>query len=326
MTSASGMPEPGEAPPAVSVIIVNWNTRDMLRGCLRSIADETRSPHEVIVIDNASSDGSAAMVAEEFPEAVIVANRENKGFAAANNQGLAAACGAHVLLLNPDTIVLDGAIDRMLAWLAARPDVGCAGCQVMEDEKTVQRTCFADPGPLNTLIVETGLLRAFPGSALSDRPEYGGWDRGSARDVDVVSGMFMLVPRSVLEKVGPLDEAFFIYSEEADWCRRIRDAGYRCAFTPEARVVHLDGGGKSTVQIRSRMYVQMQKSKLIYVRKHYGWTGHALTRAGFVATAALRGAVFSLASLAGGGDENRARVRLARAALGYHLLGREPAA
>ena len=326
MTSPAVPAETAAAAPAVSVVIVNWNTRDLLRGCLRSIADETRAPHEVIVVDNASTDGSAEMAAEEFPGVTVVANRENKGFAAANNQGLRLARGAHVLLLNPDTVVLDGAIDRMLAWLEARPDVGCAGCQVMEDADTIQRTCFADPGPLNTLISEMGLLRAFPGSALSARPEYGGWDRRSARDVDVVSGMFMLVPRPVLEKVGPLDEDFFIYSEEADWCRRIRDAGWRCAFTPDARIIHLDGGGKSTFQMRSPMYVQMQKSKLIYVRKHYGIPGYALTKAGFVATAGLRAAVFSAAALAGGGAESRARVRLARAALGFHLLGRQPAA
>ena len=325
MTSLSIPAAPPDAAPAVSVIIVSWNTRDVLRDCLRSIAAQTRARHEIIVIDNASSDGSAAMAAEEFPDARVVANLENRGFAAANNQGLRFARGRHVLLLNPDTLVLDGAIDRMLAWLERRADVGCAGCQVLEDAGTIQRTCFADPGPLNTLIVEMGLLRLFPGGALSRRPEYGDWDRRSARDVDVVSGMFMLVPRPVLEKVGFLDEDFFIYSEEADWCRRIRDAGYRCVFTPEARIIHLDGGSKSTAQIRSRMYVQMQKSKLIYIRKHYGRAGHALTQAGFVVTAALRAMAFAVSAVAVGGSESRARVRLARAALRFHLLGQEPA-
>ena len=108
-----------EARPAVSVVIVNWNTRDILRGCLASIAAETRLPHEVIVVDNASTDGSAAMVAEEFPAVRLIANEVNRGFAAANNQGLAVARGEKVLLLNPDTVILDGAIDTMAAWLDA---------------------------------------------------------------------------------------------------------------------------------------------------------------------------------------------------------------
>ena len=309
-----------ETRPAVSVIIVNWNTREILRDCLASIARETAATHEVIVIDNASTDGSAGMVAADFPDVVLIANTDNKGFAGANNQGLEVARGAHVLLLNPDTIVLDHAIDRMLGWLADHGDVGCVGCQVMEDATTIQRTCFADPTLLNIALVEFGLQRLNPRHRFWGRAEYGDWDRTTGRDVDVVSGMFMLVPRAVLDAVGPLDDAFFIYSEEADWCRRIRKAGWRCVFAPVARIVHLDGGSKSTAQIRSRMYVQMQKSKMIYLRKHGGLPGVLGGRLIFVAAALLRGAV----ELARGGEEARARRRLSRAALVYHLTGREP--
>ncbi len=305
---------------AVSIIIVNWNTRDILRECLASIAHETRLPHEIIVVDNASSDGSPEMVADEFPQVRLIANTENLGFATANNQGLEIATGAKLLLLNPDTIILDHAIDVMSAWLDAHPDVGCVGCQVFEDPETIQLTCFADPGPLSLAVIEFGLKRLFTW------PEYGGWDRTTQRDVDVVSGMFMLVPRPVFEEVGSLDDAFFIYSEEADWCRRIRNVGKRCVFAPEARILHLEGGSKSTAQIKSRMYVQKQKSKTIYARKHYGRSGELITRAIFLSSAMLRGIAFGLIGLLRATPDRKARLRLSGAAIRYHLFGQEPMA
>ncbi|WP_320178735.1 glycosyltransferase family 2 protein [Roseovarius pacificus] len=309
---------------AVSIVIVNWNTRDILHDCLNSIINQTTLPHEIIVVDNASRDGSADMVRQDFPQVHLIANKDNRGFAAANNQGLEIATGDKLLLLNPDTIILNGAIDVMCAWLDAHEDVGCVGCQVLEDQDTIQRTGFADPGPLNLALIEFGIYRMAPRHRLLGRPEYGGWNRDSERDVDVVSGMFMLVPRNVFETVGLLDEAFFVYSEEADWCRRIRDAGWRCVFTPEARILHLEGGSKSTAQIKSRMYVQKQKSKMIYVRKHYGRIGALCARAVFLGSAFLRGGAFGLAGLTRSTPERKARLRLALAAIRFHLFGQEP--
>lgn len=316
MTSTTSEPSPCCA---LSVVIVNWNTRDILHECLSSIARETALLHEVIVVDNASTDGSAEMVRSSHPHVTLIANAQNHGFAAANNQGLRIARGRKVLLLNPDTIVLDGAIDRMADWLDAHPDVGCVGCQVMEDETTIQRTSFADPGPLNLALVEFGIQRMAPRHRIFGRSEYGDWDRRSQRDVDVVSGMFMMVPRHVLDQVDLLDEAFFVYSEEADWCRRIRNAGWRCVFAPEARILHLDGGGKSTTQIRSRMYVQMQKSKMVYLRKHYGMPGALAGRMIFLGSSALR-----LLLAWRRNAEAAARRRLALASLRYHLTNQEP--
>jgi GT2 family glycosyltransferase len=308
--------------PVVSIVIVNWNTRDILRQCLVSISQETALEHEIIVVDNASSDGSQGVVRSEFPGVTLIENETNKGFAAANNQGLAISNGNRILLLNPDTIVLESAIDRMVAWLDAHPSVGCVGCQVWEDERTIQRTGFSDPGPLNLALVEFGIQRLAPRHHLIGRPEYGGWDRRDERDVDVVSGMFMLLPRAVFEQIGYLDEAFFVYSEEADWCRRIREAGWRCVYAPEARILHLDGGSKSTSQIRSRMYVQMQKSKMIYLRKYYGILGQVVGRGIFLGSSCLK----FLASFLKGNAEGAAQRRLARASLWFHLTRREPAA
>lgn len=314
-----------DADPAVSVIIVNWNTRALLRDCILSIHAETQAAHEIIVVDNASRDGSAAMVAEEFPDVVLIANTDNKGFAGANNQGLAVARGAHVLLLNPDTIVLDRAIDKTLNWLSRHPDVGCVGCQVLEGPGVIQRTCFADQGLINLSIAELGLTRLGRWIPAFRHPWYADWNRDTERDVDVVSGMFMLVPRAVLKTVGFLDEAFFVYSEEADWCRRIRKAGWRCVFAPVAQIIHLDGGSKSTSQIRSKMHVQLQKSHMIYVRKHGGFLSYMAAKGMFILSSSLRLAVFGLLSLLRRDPDTRARVRLSAASLKFHALGREPA-
>ena len=311
-------------PTDVSIIIVNWNTCDLLRNCLRSIAAQTSSRHEIIVVDNASRDGSADMVRVEFPDTRLIANAVNGGFAAANNQGLQIAHGRMVLLLNPDTLILDCAIDRMLAWLDLHPGVGCVGCQVLEDPGVIQRTCFADPTILNFIAVEFGLMRLARWIPAFGRSWYTDWDRRSEREVDVVSGMFMLVPRAVMDKVGLLDEAFFVYGEESDWCRRIRKAGYSCVFTPEAQIIHLDGGSKSTSQIRSRMYVQMHKSHLIYTRKHSSALGYAAIRGLYLITSTLRFGLFSALRLVKSDDNAKARVRLAHASLRYHLTGKEP--
>lgn len=310
--------------PDVSIIIVNWNTRDLLRDCLASIGAETTVPHEIIVIDNASADESAAMVAAEFPRVRLIANRDNKGFAGANNQGLEIAVGANVLLLNPDTIILDHAIDKMLSWLADHPDVGAVGCQVLEGPDVIQRTCFADLTPTNLAIIEFGLMRFHRWLPFLGRPWYRGWDRRSEREVDVVSGMFLLVPRRVLDRVGHLDDAFFVYSEEADWCRRIRQAGWRCVFAPVAQIIHLDGGSKSTEQIKSRMHVQMQKSHLIYVRKHHGLIGYALVKCLYILSSVLRLIAFGVTRLFNGDARTKARIRLSLASLRYQLFGQEP--
>ena len=326
MNFFTGVSKIAEEHVRVSVIIVSWNTRDLLHDCIQSVMDETTSSCEIIVVDNASQDESATMVQAEFPDTILIANKENRGFAAANNQGLEIARGQSVLLLNPDTIVLDGAIDTMMDWLGQHPDVGCVGCQVLEGPDVIQRTCFADQGPLNLIIAELGLMRLAKYIKYFGRPWYTWWDRRSGRDVDVVSGMFMLVPRAVLNKVGLLDDAFFVYSEEADWCRRIRNAGWRCVFAPEAQIIHLDGGSKSTSQIRSKMYVQLQKSHLIYVRKHHGWWGFAVVKTLFIFSAIARGILFGILQVLRPNENTRARVRLSLATLRYHLAGQEPAA
>jgi GT2 family glycosyltransferase len=310
----------------LSVVIVSWNTRDVLRNCLESVFKGLGElSAEVIVVDNASTDHSAQMVAHEFPRVRLIDNYANLGFAAANNQGIRIARGAHVLLLNPDTLVIGDALEKTLAYAQAHPDAGVVGCQVLESATKVQRTCFRDPSPLNTFMWVTGFSALFPRSRIAGRAAYGPWQRDGERDVDVISGMFMLVRREAIDQVGLMDEEYFVFAEEADWCRRFRDAGWRCVFAPVARILHVDGGSKSTEQANARMYVQMQKSVLRFHRKHLGAARWVLAKVLFATSMTARAAWWRLAAALGAGDGCRRKARLSAAAARFHLLGTEPA-
>jgi GT2 family glycosyltransferase len=254
---------------AVSVIIVNWNTRDILRDCLRSVYEQTRGiSFEVIVIDNASSDGSVAMVKAEFPQVVLIENRDNRGFAAANNQGMAIARGRYCLLLNSDTVVLDGAIQKTIAFADQHPKAAVVGCRVLNRDLTLQPTCFMFPSVLNMFLSMSYLYKAFPRSRFFGREFMTGWNRNDIRSVETVTGCFMLVRREAIEPVGVMDEGFFMYAEETDWCRRFQQAGWVNLFYPDAHIIHL--GGQSTQQIKPQMTLQLRAGILQYIRKHDG--------------------------------------------------------
>lgn len=263
----------------VSVIIVNWNTCGLLRDCLTSLrAQSGRLTTQVVVVDNASSDDSVAMVRSEFPEVTLIASPVNLGFAAANNVGLRIAEGRYWLLLNPDTIVLDDCLEKCLEYADRHTDIGVLGCQVLEAHDRLQKTCFRFPTPWYTFLWCLGIGRLLKRFPVVESEELSGWDRCTERDVDVVSGMFMLVRREAAEQVGPLDEAFFVYGEEVDWCFRFARAGWRCTFAPVGRIVHRDGGGQSTKLASVKMFVQQVKSRMIFFSKNRGWVAAASAR------------------------------------------------
>ncbi len=253
----------------VSVVIVSWNTCDILRDCLQSVAAEAGPVScEIIVVDNASADGSVAMVRREFPHVRVIENAGNRGFAAANNQGIAVAAGRYILLLNSDTVVLDQAIARAVAFAETRPDAAVVGCRVLNADRTLQPTCFMYPSLFNLLLSSTYLYKVWPRSRLLGREQMTWWQRDDVREVDVVTGCFMLVRRQAIEQVGVLDERFFMYAEETDWCYRFKNAGWRVLFTPEAEIVHL--GGQSSKRVHVDMSVQLRLSILRFIRKHHG--------------------------------------------------------
>jgi GT2 family glycosyltransferase len=309
----------------VSIIVVTWNTRDLLRACLASIFKETRCvSFQIIVIDNASDDGTADMVRTEFPGIELVVNRENRGFAAANNQGIRASNARYFLLLNPDTVILDGAICRCVEYADANPDVGIVGCQVYQDGQCIQRTGFAFPSAWNLFLTLSGLSRAFPKSRLFGAPQLGWWARDDERDLDVISGMFMLIREEALRQIGLLDEDYFVYTEEADLCFRFARTGWRRVFIPSARIVHVDGGGKSASQVNTKMFVQLQKSMMIYYKKNCGKPDWVAAKAIYIASNIARGAIWLVLSYLRQDSSLKSNAAAAFAALRYHLLGTEP--
>jgi hypothetical protein len=300
----------------VSVVIVSWNTRELLRDCLASLFRHAGDlAFEAIVVDNASGDGSAEMVEREFPAVRLLRSPVNLGFAAANNRGLALARGRYVLLLNSDTRVLEGALPRCVRFADAHPEAGVVGCRLLNADGSLQPSCFEYPSLGNLLLVLSHLPRLFPRSRWLAKERMGAWPHDSEREVEAVVGAFMLVRREAIAAVGPLDEAFYMYGEEADWCRRMTRAGWRVRFTPEAEIVHL--GGASAARAEGLMFRQLQGSTLLFVRKHharpYYWLACAVTWL-FLASRAL-GWLAAGALRAGGRPRALRRARAAAAAL-----------
>ncbi|RFB81077.1 glycosyltransferase family 2 protein [Methylovirgula sp. 4M-Z18] len=252
----------------VSVVIVNWNTIDLLRDCIDSVYSTISDvKFEIVVIDNGSTDGSVAMVRREFPDVILIANTRNVGFAAANNQGFAIALGRHILLLNSDTIVLDGAIQKTVAYSDAHPDTAALGCRVLNPDLSLQCSCFMFPSLLNAFLFSTYLYKLFPKSRFFGREQMTWWPRDDAREVDVVTGCYMLVRREAIDEAGVLDDGFFMYAEETDWCYRFRAKGWKNRFMPDAQIIHF--GGASAVKLGARRAQIANASFVRYMRKHW---------------------------------------------------------
>lgn len=261
----------------VSIIIVNWNTRDILQDCLRSVYEQTKDVRfEVIVIDNASTDGSATMAKEEFPQAILIENLQNRGFAAANNQGMAIAGGRYILLLNPDTIVLDGAIQKSVLFADQNPSAAVVGVCIERPDGTLCRDCFRYASLLNLIISTFGMHRLFPRSRFWGRERYSWWDYRSIRLVEVVAGCYMLTRRQAIDIVGNMDESYFMYGEEMDWCWRFQRAGWKILYYPDARIIHY--GGMSAAQNPVGMSIELQKSFLRFIEKRQGRAGRLAAR------------------------------------------------
>ncbi len=259
----------------VSIIIVNWNTRDILRDCLCSIFEQIRNiSFEVIVIDNASSDGSVEMVKQEFHKVKLIENRENRGFAAANNQGIKIADGRYILCLNSDTIVLDGAIQKTMNFADKHTDTAVIGCKVLNPDMTLQPTCFMFPSLLNLFLSATFLSNLFSSSRFWGRERMGWWNRDKVLEVEVVTGCFMLVRHKALEAVGLMDESFYMYAEETDWCFRFSKSGWKNLFYPNAQIIHL--GGQSSKKVRQEMILQTRAGILYFIKKHYSYLEYIL--------------------------------------------------
>ena len=255
--------------PTLSIIIVSWNVADLLRDCLRSI-DQNRGELvlEVIVVDSASADKSVAMVSAEFPWVTVLAQSENVGFPRGNNIGMEVATGDALLLLNPDTKIVGNALAVMLAYLDQNEDIGLIGPQLLNPDGSHQSSRRRFPTVMTGLFESTWLQSLAPRSMMS---RYFATDLSddATSDVDWVTGACMLTRRAVVDQVGGMDAAYFMYSEELDWCKRIKDAGWRVVYLPTATVVHHIG--KSSEQAVTARHINFNRAKLRYFRKHHGY-------------------------------------------------------
>lgn len=259
----------------LSIVIVNWNTRDDLGRCL--LALRPAAAHlalQVVVVDNASSDGSAALVARRFPEAEVLALRRNLGFAAANNLGLARCTGRYQLLLNPDCLVHAGALEELVADADAHPEAGLLGPRLLNGDGSLQYSCRSFPTPAALLLRNTFFGRILPRNPWVSGYLMSGWHHDQPRNVDWISGACLMVRADARAQFGDLDDSFFMYCEDMDWCLRAWRAGWQVRYVPGPAVTHLVG--RSSDRRPVAMTVEHHRSMLRYVRKHYGRVAAAL--------------------------------------------------
>ena len=257
----------------ISVIILSWNDWKHLEECLKSLSNRAQSRTvEIIVVDNASTDGSPENVEALFPNVRLIKNKENLGFARGNNMGVKAGQGKYVCLLNSDIKVGNGCLEVLANYLDQYPDIGIIGPRILNDDMTHQSSCRAFPNLWNNFCSATGMAGAFRRSKLFSGEHMFYFKGDRILDVDVLVGCFWMARREAINEFGLLDEGFFMYAEDVDWCKRCRNAGWRVVFFPQAQAIHYRGGS-STKQDPVWVAVTQQRSILRYWRKHHGAFG-----------------------------------------------------
>lgn len=283
----------------LSVIVVSWNVSKLLIKCLETLKrDLSGIEAEVFVVDNASADDSVEMVRREHAWVTLIANESNLGFAKANNQAMKLAKGEFILLLNPDTEVMAGAIPHLIGFLEKHPQAGIVAPQLINTDGSVQRSCRAFPTFTAMLYELLGLSKLFPNHKLFGSYKMLDFDHDVLREVDQPEGACLLLRRPVIDQVGILDEGFFMLFEEVDWCYRIKQAGWQIWFDPAAKVVH--HYGQSIKQVKARMILSSHRGLYRFWSKHYAGKNSYLgpiVYAGLMALAYLRIASHTLRSL-----------------------------
>ena len=293
---------------ALSVVIVNWNTREILRDCLASLSDHLAPvDHEVIVVDNASGDGSAEMVARDFPDVRLIRNTENVGFGAANNQAMRVATGEWLLLLNSDTLLTDDSVARLFDEIRLRTDLGVAHCRLRFPDGRLQYSAHRFSTLRLAVLEDLGLYKLLGRKRAGETLLGGYWEHDDERDVDWVIGAFMLLPRDVFRLTGGFDERIFMYGEDIEWCHRIADANRPIRFFPQAEIVHRDHSSSEMRYGDERVALCLRRQHDLF-RERNGSARARLFMAVRVTGAALRAAWYSARARAGGrrGDAYRA--------------------
>lgn len=261
------------ARPHLSIVIVNYNGGQLVLDCLRSILRHPpETDFEIVVVDNASIDESAKRIAEEFAQVRLFRLEHNRGLTGGFNHGVAQSAGTYILSLDNDTVILPGALQRMVAFLDANPTIGACGCELIYPDGTPQQTARRFPHPLNALFGRRSLLtKLFPGNPISQR--YLMTDAGPRDvpfDVDTLSTACMMVRRAVVDDVGAYDEAFFVYWSDTDWCHRIKTAGWPIYSLPDSRVIHNENiKARHRKGRRVRSVLDFHRGAYRYFRKHH---------------------------------------------------------
>jgi GT2 family glycosyltransferase len=251
----------------LSILIVNYNTRELLRTCLASVIAETYGiDYEVIVVDNTSSDGSREMLRQEFPSVRTIYNEGNKGFAAANNQGIRIAGGRYILLLNSDTKILAGAIQSTVNFMDAHAESSIVGCRLLNADGSLQPSLMSFPTVWNLFTESFFLYLIFQKSRLFGRYHMTHFNYATVCPVDVVKGAFMMIRQEVFERIGLFDESYFMYTEETDFCFRAKAAGVGIFFYPSASIIHY---GSGSVENIDRLFEQFHSTQVYFLRKNF---------------------------------------------------------
>jgi GT2 family glycosyltransferase len=252
----------------VSIIIVNYNTRKLTLECIESIyQSKMPSQFEIYVVDNASSDGSIEAICKAFPYVKIIANKENVGFSKANNQAILESKGRYVLLLNSDTIVLENTISYIVDFMDTNIEAGATGCKVVLPDGTLDKACHRGfPTPEASLYYMLGLAKKLP-----NNPRFNGYHKGylnmdETHEIDCLVGAFMIVRRETIDEVGMLDETYFMYGEDIDWCYRIKGAGWKIYYNPNVEIVHYKGA--SSRRKPNKVVYEFHRAMFLFHGKH----------------------------------------------------------
>ncbi len=256
----------------ISVVIVSWNSQAIVAQCLEALTrHRSKYSFEIILVDNASSDGTPDMAASRFPQVRLIRNSENLGFAKANNIGIRQAKGRYVCLMNSDIVIRDACFDRMIEYLEQHADIGILGPKLLNPDLTLQDSCQSFPTLWNNLCEALSLNRLFPRSRFFSERHWIFFAHDRICDVPVLPAAFWLVRREAFEQEGLFDEQFFIYCEDMDLCKRFWNRGWKVIFSPEAEAVHHHGGSSSNLP--ARFHLEQQRTALQYWRKHHGRLG-----------------------------------------------------
>lgn len=253
----------------VSILIVSYNTCKLTLDCLQSVyASETEYSYEVIVIDNDSKDDSVRQIEQCYPQARLIRNEENTGFAKANNQGMEIAQGRYVLLLNSDTVIQPDTLEIMLSFMDSRPDVGASGCKVILPDGSLDKACKRGfPTPSASFYYAFGFSKLFPNNPRFNQYQLGYLSPDEEYEIDCLVGAFMLVRKETIDEVGMLDETFFMYAEDTDWCYRIKQAGWKNYYYPRTTIMHYKRASSRNKPLR--ITYEFHRSMVIFYNKHY---------------------------------------------------------